>query len=159
MSWETSLYPYTEISLPSFSSRSQLHFSCSPWYHPIFSANDHPAEIIFGSQPDVAIQHQQYRQRIVQLELVLTSMTQKQFCSKSILHTVARYTPSKSFRTPYTALKLINLMKSTILDDVMDEKGQVLFDNLVWFVEKLCSVMTSTSTCEHMWSIEGWIHD
>jgi hypothetical protein len=23
----------------------------------------------------------------------------------------------------------------------------------------LCSVMTSSSTCEHMWSIEGWTHN
>jgi hypothetical protein len=41
----------------------------------------------------------------------------------------------------------------------MDEKGQVLFDNLAWFVKKLCSVMTSDSACEHMWNIEGWIHN
>ncbi len=33
-----------------------------------------------------------------------------------------------------------------------------MFDNLTWFVKKLCSVMTSVSACEHMWSIEGWIH-
>ena len=26
------------------------------------------------------------------------------------------------------------------------------------FAMKLCSVMTSASACEHMWSIEGWIH-
>jgi hypothetical protein len=37
----------------------------------------------------------------------------------------------------------------------MDEKGQVLFDNLAWFAKKLCSVMTSTSGCEHMWSIDS----
>ena len=47
----------------------------------------------------------------------------------------------------------------TFMQDVMDEKGQVLFDNLAWFAKKLCSVMTSASTCEHMWSIEGWIHN
>ncbi len=41
----------------------------------------------------------------------------------------------------------------------MDEKGKVLFDNLAWFAKKLCSVMTSASACEHMWSIEGWIHN
>ena len=41
----------------------------------------------------------------------------------------------------------------------MDEKGQSLFDNLGWFAKKLCSVMTSASACEHMWSIEGWIHN
>jgi hypothetical protein len=41
----------------------------------------------------------------------------------------------------------------------MDEKGQVLFDNLTWFAKKLCSVMTSASACEHMWNIEGWIHN
>ncbi len=31
------------------------------------------------------------------------------------------------------------------MQDVMDEKGQVLFDNLTWFAKKLCSVMTSDS--------------
>jgi hypothetical protein len=41
------------------------------------------------------------------------------------------------------------------VEDVMDEKEQVLFDNLSWFVKKLCSEMTSTSVCEHMWIIEG----
>ena len=33
----------------------------------------------------------------------------------------------------------------TFMQDVMDEKGQVLFDNLAWFAKKLCSVMTSAS--------------
>jgi hypothetical protein len=47
----------------------------------------------------------------------------------------------------------------TFMQDVMDEKGQVLFDNLAWFAKKLCSVMTSASACEHMWSIEVWIHN
>jgi hypothetical protein len=47
----------------------------------------------------------------------------------------------------------------TFMQDVMDEKAQDLFDNLVWFTKKLCSVMTSVSACEHMWSIEGWIHN
>ena len=47
----------------------------------------------------------------------------------------------------------------TFMQDVRDEKGQVLFDNLAWFAKKLCSVMTSASACEHMWSIEGWIHN
>ena len=47
----------------------------------------------------------------------------------------------------------------TFMQDVMDEKGQSLFDNLAWFAKKLCSVMTSASACEHMWSIEGWIHN
>ena len=46
----------------------------------------------------------------------------------------------------------------TFIKDVMDEKGQVLFDNLGWFAKKLFSVMTSASVCEHMWCIEGWIH-
>jgi hypothetical protein len=45
------------------------------------------------------------------------------------------------------------------MQDVMDEQGQVWFDNLAWFAKKLCSVMTSPSACEHMWSIEGWIHN
>ena len=31
----------------------------------------------------------------------------------------------------------------TFMQDVMDEKGQVLFENLAWFAKKLCSVMTS----------------
>ncbi len=47
----------------------------------------------------------------------------------------------------------------TFMQDVMDEKGQSLFDNLTWFAKKLCSVMTSVSVCEHMWNIEGWIHN
>ncbi len=29
------------------------------------------------------------------------------------------------------------------MQDVMDEKGLVLFDNLAWFAKKLCWVMTS----------------
>jgi hypothetical protein len=45
------------------------------------------------------------------------------------------------------------------MQDDMDEKGQVLFDNLTWFAKKLCSVMTSVSSYEHTWIIEGWIHD
>ena len=47
----------------------------------------------------------------------------------------------------------------TFMQDVMDEMGQVLFDNLAWFAKKLCSVMTSASVYEHMWSIAGWIHN
>jgi hypothetical protein len=47
----------------------------------------------------------------------------------------------------------------TFMQDVMDEQGQVVFDNLSWFAKILCSVMTSASACEHMWSIEGWIHN
>ena len=42
----------------------------------------------------------------------------------------------------------------TFMQDVMDEKGQALFDNLAWFAKKLCSVMTSASACEHMWSMD-----
>jgi hypothetical protein len=45
------------------------------------------------------------------------------------------------------------------MQDVMDEKEQVLFDNLSWFEKKLCSVKTSTSVCVYMWIIEGWIHN
>ena len=45
------------------------------------------------------------------------------------------------------------------MQDVMNEKGQVLFDNLTWLVKKLCSVMTIASVYEHMWIIEGWIHN
>ena len=33
------------------------------------------------------------------------------------------------------------------MQDVMDEKGQVLFDNLNWFAKKLCSVMTRDCVC------------
>jgi len=40
----------------------------------------------------------------------------------------------------------------TFMEDVRDEKGQVLFGNLAWFAKKLCSVMTSASACEHMWT-------
>ncbi len=47
----------------------------------------------------------------------------------------------------------------TFMQDAMNEKGQVLFDNLTWLVKKLCSVMTSASACEHMWIIEGCIHN
>ncbi len=46
----------------------------------------------------------------------------------------------------------------TAMQYVMDEKGQNLLDNLAWFAKKLYTVMTSASACEHMWSIEGWIH-
>ncbi len=42
---------------------------------------------------------------------------------------------------------------------VMDEQGQVLFDDLAWFAKKLCSVISSVSACNHVWSIEGWIHN
>jgi hypothetical protein len=44
------------------------------------------------------------------------------------------------------------------MEDITDSSGRTLFDNLTWFVKKLCYVMTSVSTCEHMWSISGWIH-
>jgi hypothetical protein len=60
---------------------------------------------------------------------------------------------------PFIANSMVAEMRKTFMQDVMDEQGQVLFDNLAWFAKKLCSVMTSTSACEHMWSIEGWIHN
>ena len=49
----------------------------------------------------------------------------------------------------------------TFMEHVMDDNGNVLFDNLTWFPKKLCSVMTSVSVSEYimMWSIEGWIHN
>jgi hypothetical protein len=47
----------------------------------------------------------------------------------------------------------------TFMQDVMDEKGLVLFDKLAWLVKKLCLVMTSASACENMWIIEGCIHN
>ncbi len=47
----------------------------------------------------------------------------------------------------------------TFIQDVIHEKGQVLLDNPSWFSKKLCSVMTSASTSDHVWSIEGWIHN
>jgi hypothetical protein len=46
----------------------------------------------------------------------------------------------------------------TYMEDITDSSGRALFDNLAWFAKKLCSVMTSASACEHMWSIAGWIH-
>jgi hypothetical protein len=58
----------------------------------------------------------------------------------------------------FIANSMVAEMRKTFMQVVMDEKGQVLFDNLAWFAKKLCSVMTSASACEHMWSIEGWIH-
>ncbi len=45
------------------------------------------------------------------------------------------------------------------MEDITDSSGRALFDNLAWFTKKLCSVMTSTSVCEHMWNISGWIHN
>ena len=44
------------------------------------------------------------------------------------------------------------------MEDITDSRGRSLFDNLAWFTKKLCSVMTSASAYEHMWSITGWIH-
>ena len=46
----------------------------------------------------------------------------------------------------------------TYMKDITDSSRRALFDNLAWFAKKLCSVMTSASACEHMWSIAGWIH-
>ncbi len=37
----------------------------------------------------------------------------------------------------------------TFIQDVMDEKGQVLFDNLAWFAKKLCSVMMERAVRAH----------
>ena len=45
------------------------------------------------------------------------------------------------------------------MEDITDSRGRALFDNLAWFSKKLCSVMTSVSVCEYMWSITGWIHN
>jgi hypothetical protein len=42
--------------------------------------------------------------------------------------------------------------------DITDSNGRASLNNLTWFAKKLCSVMTSASACEHMWSIAGWIH-
>ena len=47
----------------------------------------------------------------------------------------------------------------TYMEDITDSSGTILFNNLVWFTKKLCSVMTSASVCEHMWNITGWIHN
>ena len=44
------------------------------------------------------------------------------------------------------------------MEDITDSSVRALFDNLEWFSKKMCSVMTSASACEHMWSITGWIH-
>ena len=49
-------------------------------------------------------------------------------------------------------------MQRTYMEDITDSSGRVLFDNLAWFTKKMCSVVTSASVCEHMWSIGGWIH-
>jgi hypothetical protein len=46
----------------------------------------------------------------------------------------------------------------TYMEDITDSSGRSLFDNLTWCTKKLCSVMTSVSSCEHTWSIVGWIH-
>jgi hypothetical protein len=46
----------------------------------------------------------------------------------------------------------------TCMEDITDSSGRSWFDNLTWFTKKLCSVMTSVSACEYMWSIAGWIH-
>jgi hypothetical protein len=59
----------------------------------------------------------------------------------------------------FIANSMVVEMRKTIMQDVMDEQGQVLFDNLAWFAKKLYSVMTSASVCEHMWSIEGFMHN
>jgi hypothetical protein len=47
----------------------------------------------------------------------------------------------------------------TCMEDITDSSGRALFDNLAWFTKKLCSVMTSASTFEHMRIITGWIHN
>ena len=49
-------------------------------------------------------------------------------------------------------------MVKTYMEDITDSSGRALFDNLSWFTKKMYSVMTSSSVCEHMWSITGWIH-
>ena len=44
------------------------------------------------------------------------------------------------------------------MEDNTDSIGRSLFDNVTSLTKKMCSVMTSASACEHMWSIAGWIH-
>jgi hypothetical protein len=47
----------------------------------------------------------------------------------------------------------------TFLEGVTDKStGLPLFSELAWFAYKVSGVMCSASTCEHCWSIEGWIH-
>jgi hypothetical protein len=65
----------------------------------------------------------------------------------------------KDKKMPFISNSMVAEMHKTFMQDVMDEQGQVLFDNLTWFAKKMCSVMTGASACEHMWSIEGWIHN
>jgi hypothetical protein len=54
---------------------------------------------------------------------------------------------------------MTNPKEPTFMQDVMDEKEQILFDSLSWFTKKLCSVMTSPSAYEYIWNIEGWIYN
>jgi hypothetical protein len=47
----------------------------------------------------------------------------------------------------------------TFLEGVTDKStGLSIFKELAWFTYKFSGVMCSASTCEHCWSIEGWIH-
>jgi hypothetical protein len=47
----------------------------------------------------------------------------------------------------------------TFLEGVTDKNtGLPIFKELSWFAYKVSGVMCSVSTCEHCWSIEGWIH-
>ncbi len=47
----------------------------------------------------------------------------------------------------------------TFLEGVTDKcTGLPIFKELAWFTYKVSGVMYSASTCEHCWSIEGWIH-
>ncbi len=47
----------------------------------------------------------------------------------------------------------------TFVEGVTDKStGLPIFKELAWFAYKVSGVMCLESTCEHCWSIEGWIH-
>ncbi len=63
---------------------------------------------------------------------------------------------------PFTP-EMLNLPQvtwiTTFVESVTDKNtGLPLLSELVWFEYKVSGVMYSVSTCEHCWSIEGWIH-
>jgi hypothetical protein len=61
------------------------------------------------------------------------------------LHDEKQYDKSEGVFTQANMNRSQQSWVKTFMQDVMDEQGQVLFDNLAWFAKKLCSVMTSAS--------------
>jgi hypothetical protein len=53
--------------------------------------------------------------------------------------------------------EMLTLGQENVFSCTMDDVWKGAF--LAWFAKKFCSVMTSASACEHMWNIEGWIHN